>query len=140
MNRPILFIDTGHLLKRDQNYGLPVTCFICDAPHKARGLARIRSGDETTHVPLCKSCRRDRDVGNVIARRFLGTPDLIIEVGWPGDDRADHGPGGKAGRDRHSGDRRRAVRAARRLSVRKCGQCTDRQISRATKCCKLRSR
>lgn len=65
-----ILIERGHLLERDPNYGLPVNCYICDTPHKARGLARIQDKSGTTHVPLCEPCRHDPDAPVAIIWRF----------------------------------------------------------------------
>jgi hypothetical protein len=76
-----IFIDCGRLLKPDPNYGLPVICYVCDAPHSAFGLAQISNGSEVlAHVPLCEACLEGRDTHPII-RKFWNTPDLEISEG-----------------------------------------------------------
>jgi hypothetical protein len=81
-----IFIDYGHLGKRDPNYGTSVRCSVCDAPHKARNLARIQNESDIAHVPLCASCYRAADNGdtytkNLLIRKYLNAPDLEISEG-----------------------------------------------------------
>jgi hypothetical protein len=74
-----IFIDYGCLLERDQNYGLPVECYVCATAHKASGIARIDDKQSTTIVPLCEACLACR--GNDVARKYLNAPDLEISEG-----------------------------------------------------------
>jgi hypothetical protein len=60
-NRRVVFIDYGYLLEGDKNFGLPVVCFACDAPHRAFGLARVRRGARQQVLPLCARCLADED-------------------------------------------------------------------------------
>ncbi len=76
----IILIDYGHLLERDQNYGLPVGCYVCATAHKAFGFARIDDKRSTTVVPLCEACLGDANSSNV-ARKFFNAPDLEITEG-----------------------------------------------------------
>jgi hypothetical protein len=76
-----IFVDWGHLSERDQNYGLPVICYVCGAPHKAFGLARITEKSGTTHVPLCEPCLASTDRGNAVIRKFWNVRDLEISEG-----------------------------------------------------------
>jgi hypothetical protein len=81
------FVDYGRLLERDPNYGLPVNCYVCDAPHKALGFARIQDKSGTTHVPLCERCfravedTRGSHTQHTILRKFFNAPDLEISEG-----------------------------------------------------------
>jgi hypothetical protein len=78
----VTFIEYGHLLARDQNFGLPVTCYVCATPHKALGLARIQHKQTITNVPLCESRLGAGDRYNAVFRKFLNAPELeIIEGG-----------------------------------------------------------
>lgn len=85
-----VFVDYGHLQKRDPNYGLRLACYACGRMHKARNIACIRSCDPVVggdfvdvapplHVPLCNSCF-DNDQNGVV-RKFLGSPDLKVSEG-----------------------------------------------------------
>src|SRR4030081_1047918 len=75
----LITIDYGRLLERDQNYGLLVGCYVCEAVHKALGLARITHNQSTTDVPLCEVCLSDSDRGNSIIRKYTKAPDLKID-------------------------------------------------------------
>jgi hypothetical protein len=79
--RNVTFVDYGHLSERDQNYGLPVECYVCGFPHHALGLARITDSQETIHVPLCEPCLGSDDRANTVIRKFLNAPDLEISEG-----------------------------------------------------------
>jgi hypothetical protein len=78
LNRNLIFIDHGRLLERDQNYGQPVVCYVCGTSHRADGLARIRSRQETVDVPLCARCWDDSDA---VGRKFLNAPQMKIIKG-----------------------------------------------------------
>ena len=67
-------IDFGRLQERDRNYGLPVECYVCGAPHEALGLARITEGEAVTHVPLCEACRVAGKTVKAIARKYWNVP------------------------------------------------------------------
>lgn len=74
-----VFIDCGRLLKPDPNYGLPVICYACGAPHSACGLARISDQFGLyTHVPLCESCLEKGDTRPIVQKLW---PDLEITEG-----------------------------------------------------------
>lgn len=73
-----IFVSYGFLLERDQNYGLPVACYVCGAAHKACGLARIQDQSGTTDVALCE---RHIAAEDAIIRKFLNAPDLEINKG-----------------------------------------------------------
>src|SRR5262245_9804346 len=75
-----VFVDSGHLFQADPNYGLSVTCYVCDIPHKALGLAQIRNSQETNHVALCERCLAAAD-NDAVLRKFLNTPNLEIRQG-----------------------------------------------------------
>ena len=77
----VILIGQGHLLEGDQNYGLPVNCYICATPHKAFGIARIEKNQSVTHVPLCEPCRQELDVAEAIMWRFYHVPNLKITEG-----------------------------------------------------------
>jgi hypothetical protein len=75
----VTFADYGHLLEDDPNYGLLVVCYVCEAPHKCHGLARIRDKSGTTHVPLCEPCLKAAQDGpgeRAIMRKYWNAPDL----------------------------------------------------------------
>ena len=78
----VVKIDRCRLLEFDRNYGLPVVCYVCDTPHKALGLARIRDSrsttDATIDVPLCEPCLVSSDTDNAVIRKFLSAPDLEV--------------------------------------------------------------
>jgi hypothetical protein len=79
-----IFVDYGHLAKRDPNYGLRLECFVCDAPHAASGIARIRHDESTDYVPLCETCREGAPgpfIGNAIVRKFFDAPGMEIHEG-----------------------------------------------------------
>jgi hypothetical protein len=76
----VILIHYGQLLERDQNYGLPVQCYVCGAPHKALGLARIEQKRSTTDVPLCDECLASDSKGDII-RKYTNAPDLKISEG-----------------------------------------------------------
>jgi hypothetical protein len=78
------FVSLGHLLERDPNYGLPVVCYVCETPHKALGLARIRDKHGATHVPLCEPCLKAARNGpgeQAILRKYWNAPDLEMSDG-----------------------------------------------------------
>ncbi|QIG97523.1 hypothetical protein [Bradyrhizobium sp. 6(2017)] len=77
----MILIDYGHLLERDQNYGLSVACYVCATAHKASGIARIEDKRSSTIVPLCEACPTSDDRGNDVARKYLNAPDLEISEG-----------------------------------------------------------
>jgi hypothetical protein len=79
--RNATFIAYGYLSRRDQNLGLPVICFACDAQHAALGLARITHDNATTDVPLCEACLVSEQKEDVVFRKFLNAPDLAITEG-----------------------------------------------------------
>jgi hypothetical protein len=69
-----ILINYGRLQERDKNYGQPVECYVCDAPHRALGLARIDVGEpDTATVPLCEMCLRSDTDGDasLVFRKFL---------------------------------------------------------------------
>jgi hypothetical protein len=76
----LILISYGKLLPEYQNRGLPVSCYICDAAHKASGLARIEDRHATFHVPLCDACLASRD-GNAVLRKYWRAPDLKVTEG-----------------------------------------------------------
>ena len=77
----VIFIEYGHLLARDQNFGLPVACYVCGAAHTALGLAHIEYRQSVTNVPLCRSCFAAADRYDAVVREFLHAPDLKITEG-----------------------------------------------------------
>jgi hypothetical protein len=79
----VALVRYGHLLERDSNYGLPVACYVCDAPHKALGLARIEDRSGTTHLPLCDRCLGAAMHGDedALIRKYFNSPDLEISKG-----------------------------------------------------------
>lgn len=64
----------------DNNFGPRLECYVCGAPHKARGLARIRRDQSTTNVPLCEPCVASHPA-DAIMRKFSNGPDLEISDG-----------------------------------------------------------
>jgi hypothetical protein len=76
-----ILIERSHLLERDPNYGASLNCYICDTPHKARGIARIQDNSGTTNVPLCEPCLHDPDAPEAIVWRFWHAPNLILSEG-----------------------------------------------------------
>jgi hypothetical protein len=76
----VILIHYGQLLERDQNYGLPVLCYVCGAPHKASGLARIEQKRSTVDVPLCEICVASDSNGEII-RKYTKARDLKISEG-----------------------------------------------------------
>ena len=76
--RGAIFVDLGRLSERDQNFGLPVACYVCDTPHKAEGLARIRRNRVTIDVPLCERCLVSDDGDTAVIRKYLNAPGLEI--------------------------------------------------------------
>jgi hypothetical protein len=70
----VIFTDCGHLLEGDPNYGLSVKCYVCGALHTGLGVARIRHGRTTVHVPLCEPCGAVDDPGRYVLRKFLNAP------------------------------------------------------------------
>lgn len=74
----VTFIDYGHLLEGDPNYGLSVVCYVCGARHPAFGLARIRRGGHQEDMPLCQRCLNDDDA---VCRKYLNAPELKITDG-----------------------------------------------------------
>ena len=81
MHGTTLFVDRGHLLERDKNFGRSVACYVCATPHKALGLARILDDHSTTHVPLCEPCLASDRTPDAVARKFLNAPGLEISEG-----------------------------------------------------------
>ncbi len=75
------YVAYGHLQERDQNYGLSVNCYVCGAPHKAFGVARIRDKSGTIHVPLCEACLHSDLHEQAIMRKFWNAPNLEISEG-----------------------------------------------------------
>ena len=39
----VIYASYGHLLEHDQNYGLPVECYVCGAVHNGRGIPPHRA-------------------------------------------------------------------------------------------------
>ena len=78
-NVHLVNISWGTLLERDPNYGASVVCYVCGAPHKARGLALIQDRLGTTWVPLCNPCLDDKD--HRVCKKYLNAPDLEISEG-----------------------------------------------------------
>jgi hypothetical protein len=77
----VLSISLGLLAKRDLNYGSPVICYACNAPHKAIGLARIQDKSSIYDVPLCGPCCSPDKVDiteNIIVRKFCNSFDLKV--------------------------------------------------------------
>jgi hypothetical protein len=76
----VTFIDCGRLLEADPNYGEPVICCACGAPHNASGIAQIRHNHNTTFVPLCEPCLEANPTDQIM-RRYWNSPDLTISDG-----------------------------------------------------------
>ena len=74
----MIFVSQGFLHKSDPNYGEPVNCYGCGAPHSARGISRIEDKAGTLDVPTCEQCLED---SARIMRRYWEAPDLVIEEG-----------------------------------------------------------
>jgi hypothetical protein len=79
--REAIFIDHCRLLQGHPNYGLPVNCWLCSAPHSASGLARIRDKGSTSHLPLCHACLAGADMEDRMARKYFNAPRLEIGEG-----------------------------------------------------------
>jgi hypothetical protein len=78
----VIYTDQGILNLRDKNYGLPMACYVCTAPHRALNFIRIRAPDEQQYVPLCEACAADMDkAGRDVVRIYLGALDLAIDDG-----------------------------------------------------------
>ena len=75
----VIYASYGHLLEHDQNYGLPVECYVCGAVHNGRGICRIEHKRSTTDVPLCEACLAHW--GDDVVRKFLNAPDLAVIEG-----------------------------------------------------------
>jgi hypothetical protein len=78
----LINVSIGHLLAGDPNYGTPVLCAVCSAPHKALGLAQIEDRSGASLVPLCEACVTAGDATtDAITRKYWGAPDLVINRG-----------------------------------------------------------
>ena len=77
----VVLIAYGLLDGRDPNYGLPVNCYVCAAPHKALGVARIDRDQSITDVLICDDCLQADGGRNAVARKFMNAPDLTINEG-----------------------------------------------------------
>jgi hypothetical protein len=72
----------GRLQAVDPNYGLPVNCYTCGAPHQGLGVGRIMDRGELEYVPLCEPCMATpEETTNAIIRKFWNAPDLICREG-----------------------------------------------------------
>jgi hypothetical protein len=71
-------VHYGQLHERDPNRGETVLCFVCNAPHKGSGLARIEDKSGTLDVPLCDACLAadTADDREAVLRKFWNSPDL----------------------------------------------------------------
>jgi hypothetical protein len=74
-------VSLGHLQQRDPNYGVPVNCYVCGAPHKALGLARISDKSGATDVPICDACLCTPQADQRIMRKYWNAPDLTVRDG-----------------------------------------------------------
>ena len=74
----VVFIDYEYLLEKHKDYGEPVVCYVCAAPHRAFGFARVRRGARQQDLPLCARCLADEDA---VARKVLNAPLLEIRDG-----------------------------------------------------------
>ena len=77
-NRAVTTIEWGFVA--DNNFRPRLECYVCGAPHKARGIARIRRDQSTTNVPLCEPCVASHPA-DAIMRKFSNAPDLEISDG-----------------------------------------------------------
>ena len=80
----VIVVDYGHLLEGDQRYGLSVSCYVCGAPHRAFGFARIRNAQEADcqghdMFALCGSCLASE--GDDVFRIFLNKPTMKVADG-----------------------------------------------------------
>jgi len=65
----------GRLQAVDPNYGLPVNCYTCGAPHQGLGVGRIMDRGELEYVPLCEPCMATpEETTNAIIRKFGTRP------------------------------------------------------------------
>jgi hypothetical protein len=66
-----IYIQHNCLYEGEPGYGEQVPCYLCDAPHKARGIAVIdeKDADHLTLVPLCESCSAKKD-GDAVIRNI----------------------------------------------------------------------
>jgi hypothetical protein len=83
----VVKIDYGCLSERDQNYGTSFSCYVCDTPHKALGVARIQDKSGTSYVALCDSCLVadyddvDSPTKNAVIKKYWNAPDLEVREG-----------------------------------------------------------
>lgn len=75
----VITVDYGMLSKQDENYGQPVSCYVCDSPHKALAVARIEDKSTIAYAPLCECCCLVKS--DVILRKYFNAPDLEISEG-----------------------------------------------------------
>lgn len=75
-------VHIARLLPSDPNFGLPVICYVCDAPHNASGAARIDRKGSGIWVPVCDACLADdKSATNAIVRKFWNAPNMEISEG-----------------------------------------------------------
>ena|SRR5215831_14399628 len=78
---PLVEIVRYEFEKRHPDYGQSITCFACGRPHKARGVARIASGDITIKLPLCAHCLTDDAAVDKAVDELLGTKPVVVAPG-----------------------------------------------------------
>ena len=74
-----IVIMEATLTEKDERYGQPAECYVCDRPHKAFGFVMIEINDMPTDgFPLCEPCRTRDDFDVAVMQKYVHDRTLSL--------------------------------------------------------------